>query len=281
MLSITTDYVSDRGNPEPYLRRIAEAGFSHVHWCHHWNTDYYYTEPELEQIGHWLHDFGLSLLDVHGSEGLEKAWVSELDYERLAGVELVKNRIDLAARFGGDAVVMHLFEPRVKELRPRFWDQARRSLDALEPYARSRGVRIALENLYRPLENGWEDNFALLGRCFAAYAPDYLGLCFDSGHAVVGEDRMDKVAALQDRILVLHLHDNDRAGDQHKLLFSASIDWARTAQIVAASPYRKPISMEVQIRHSGADSPEAFLHQAFDTGTRFSEMVDAARRGDG
>lgn len=280
MLSITTDYISDRGSPEPHLRRIADAGFSHIHWCHHWNTDYYYTEPELDQIGRWLHDFGLSLLDVHGSDGVEKAWVSELEYERLAGVELVKNRIDLAARFGGDAVVMHLFEPRIQELRPRFWDQARRSLDALEPYARARGVRIALENLYSRRDEGWADNFDLLERCFDAYGPDFLGMCFDSGHAILGEDRLDKVAALQDRIIVLHLHDNDSQGDQHRLIFSASVDWPRVAQIVAGSSYRKPMSMEVQIRHSGVDGPEAFLRQAFDTGTRFSEMVDTARQGD-
>ena len=28
MLSISTDYAKDHGNPEPYLREIAETGFS-------------------------------------------------------------------------------------------------------------------------------------------------------------------------------------------------------------------------------------------------------------
>ena len=39
-LSITTDYAKDTGDPSPYLKRIADAGFSHIHWCHHWSTDF-------------------------------------------------------------------------------------------------------------------------------------------------------------------------------------------------------------------------------------------------
>jgi hypothetical protein len=38
MLAITSDYAKSTGCPEPHLRQIAEAGFSHVHWCHHWNA---------------------------------------------------------------------------------------------------------------------------------------------------------------------------------------------------------------------------------------------------
>ena len=34
MLSITTGYAREKGDPSPDLRHIAEAGFSHVHWGH-------------------------------------------------------------------------------------------------------------------------------------------------------------------------------------------------------------------------------------------------------
>jgi len=71
-LSITTDYAADTGSPEPYLRRIADADFSHIHWCHHWDTDFLYSRWEIDQIRHWLQDFGLRLLDLHASAGREK-----------------------------------------------------------------------------------------------------------------------------------------------------------------------------------------------------------------
>ncbi len=87
MLSLTTDYASSKGCPESALRRIAEAGFTHVHWCHQWNTDFLYGHAEIAQIGRWLAEFGLGLLDLHASAGVEKNWVSAREYERLAGVE--------------------------------------------------------------------------------------------------------------------------------------------------------------------------------------------------
>lgn len=71
-LAITSDYVESTGCPEPYLRQITEAGFSHVHWCHHWNGDFVYSTHEVEQIASWLDEFGLQLLDLHASQGREK-----------------------------------------------------------------------------------------------------------------------------------------------------------------------------------------------------------------
>ncbi|MCX7935928.1 MAG: hypothetical protein N3A66_11800, partial [Planctomycetota bacterium] len=60
MPAMTSDYAQSTGDPSPYLRRIAAAGFSHVHWCHHWNTDFLYARCEIEQIASWLKDFGLA-----------------------------------------------------------------------------------------------------------------------------------------------------------------------------------------------------------------------------
>lgn len=288
MLSITTDYVTDHGDPEPYLRRIAEAGFTHIHWCHHWRSDFLYAESEIAQIQAWLREYGLQLLDVHGSEGIEKFWYSPKEYARLAGVELVQNRLDFAARLGGDAIVMHVYpETRHPDLHPLdgvAWDQLRRTLDALQPYALERGVRIAVENLIDfpavqaeaiSVEEA-DDNFKRIQELFALYPPEFLGLCYDSGHAHLGYDRMDKLAGVADRLCVLHLHDNDSRGDQHRLLFQDTIDWSRLAELIAESAYAKPISMEVSIGNTGIENEEEFLQQAFDTGTRFAQMVGEA-----
>jgi len=219
MLSITTDYVKDTGCPEPYLERIAAAGFTHMLWNHHWNTDFVYCELEIDQIARWMSVYGLKLNDLHGSCGVEKSWVSLREYERLAGVELVKNRIHMAARLGSDVVMMHVHrEPEATEEKAPFWSQFQKSLDEIEPYARERGVRIALENLL-------DANYATVERALAQYPPDYIGVCYDSGHGEVVGGGLDFLARVKDRLISLHLHDNDGSGDQHKLLFSANVDW--------------------------------------------------------
>ena len=43
----------------------------------------------MEQIAAWLREYGLSLLDLHGSAGVEKNWAGAEEYRRRAGVELV------------------------------------------------------------------------------------------------------------------------------------------------------------------------------------------------
>jgi hypothetical protein len=113
-ISMTTDYLADEGDPSPYLRRIADVGFTHVHWCHHWNTDYLYARSEVDQIAHWLAEFGLTLLNVHGSNGREKCWYAPEEYRRRAGVELVANRRRWR-RLGSDVVIMHTILERPEE----------------------------------------------------------------------------------------------------------------------------------------------------------------------
>ncbi|HGE72258.1 TPA: sugar phosphate isomerase/epimerase [Candidatus Poribacteria bacterium] len=263
MLSITTDYARDVGDPSPYLKRIGEAGFSHIHWCHQWNTDFLYSKWEIEQIEIWLKEFGLKLLDLHGSAGKEKAWASPWEYQRLSGVELVKNRIDMVAYLGADVVIMHV--PADPDSIP-----IRKSLDELQPYARERNVRIAIEN----------GHFPTISKLLSEYPPDYLGLCYDSGHGNVPEAQgLDNLEKLKDRLISVHLHDNDASGDQHKMMFMGTVDWERLANIMAHSSYKKPVSMELSMGRSGftEETEMEFLAKAFETGTKFANMIEKYR----
>ncbi|MCE5199455.1 sugar phosphate isomerase/epimerase [bacterium] len=259
-LSITTDYARDTGDPSPYLRDIAEAGFTHVHWCHHWNTDFLYSKYEIEHIMKWLNEYGLRLLDLHGAVGPEKNWYSPCEYERLAGVELVKNRMEMVARLSSDVVVMHLPRGPIS-------DSIRESLDALLPVSRELGVRIALEN----------GCFEAIRSAFAEYDPQFVGLCYDCGHGNMDQNGLDKMEAVKDRLIAVHLHDNDGKSDQHKLLFTGSVDWSRLATIIAESSYSKCASMEVSIGNMGMDDEKVFLQAAFDGGTTLSRMIDMKR----
>ena len=79
VLAARTDYVSDTDDPHPHLRRIAEAGFSHVHWGHQSMTDLVYTPVDVERIKGQLNELGLKLLDLHGAVGPTRCWWSPDD----------------------------------------------------------------------------------------------------------------------------------------------------------------------------------------------------------
>ncbi len=267
-LSITTDYARDHGSPEPCLRYIAQAGFTHVHWCHQWNTDFIYHPSEIAQIGRWLREYGLALCDLHASSGIEKDWCSPVEYERLAGIELVKNRIETAAGLGGNVIIMHIERaPDEPDEWDTFWTWMQRTFDALEPVAREHGVRIALEN----------GPFKTIRHALSLYSPEFLGLCYDSGHGNLIPEGLDELESLKGRLISVHLHDNDSTRDWHRFVYSGTIDWDRLVRILASSSYRKCPSMELNMGNCEYTDELAFLAEAFRGGQRLAQALETAR----
>ncbi|HOF88197.1 MAG TPA: sugar phosphate isomerase/epimerase family protein [Armatimonadota bacterium] len=268
MLSITTDYRTGVGTAEPYLREIARAGFTHVHWCQEWNTDYLYSDREIARICSQLNWCRLRVTDLHASAGETKRWGASDDAVNAAGIALVANRLRMAAMLACDVVVLHLpGEVRTGVPAPAY-DAVRRALDALTARAREHGVRIALENMP-------DDNTAALEALFTEYGPDVLGLCYDSGHGHLAGNGLERLAALKDRLLAIHLHDNDGSADQHRLPFDGAIDWPPLLACIAASPYRKPINLEVSA--AGCADTAAFLAEARVRGARLEGLLYAMR----
>jgi sugar phosphate isomerase/epimerase len=270
MLSMTTAFVQDTGNPKPYLRRIAEAGFSHVHWHHHWNTDFIYSPCEVDQIAVWLHTFGLRVSDIHASEGIEKCWTSPVEYERQAGVELIKNRIWMAGHLSCRTVVLHLpAEPEDAEERAFFWVQVLQSLNELALYARAHDVLLALENLL-------SDNLLALEKVLIRYPPDYIGICCNMRPAHCSDSELEFLERFRHRLLALCVDDSDDATDPHGLPVTSTIDWQHLARLVARSPYQGYLSMVGRLDQSSL-TEHAFLARAFQAGSRLTHMIEEAR----
>ena len=182
-IAVNTDYFEDTDSPELYIRLAAEAGFSHLMWCHHWNTDFIYSTPEIAKIKQWLTEYGIKLQDLHGTDGKEKCWYSEQEYRRKAGCELVINRMLMLKELDGSGtLVMHpprfnvCDTPEKAALTAKRAVSIRRSLDELMPYLEKYDVKIALENVWNrfllsPME--WKifiDQFN----------SDYIGIYFDT-----------------------------------------------------------------------------------------------------
>ncbi|MHC4985362.1 MAG: sugar phosphate isomerase/epimerase family protein [Planctomycetota bacterium] len=271
-LSLTTDYAKDVGCPEPYLRRIAEAGFTHVHWGHQWVGDFLYSAPEISQIKAWLAEFGLALNDLHASVGPEKDYSSAKEHERQAGVLLVANRLEMTAELGADVAVLHMpgMWDQLDNV-PDLWDRVWRSFDELVPVIRSTGVRLAIEN--GPIRH--------VANILDRYPPDQFGMCYDCGHGNFGhtntEGGMDEFEPLAGRLISVHLHDNDGTGDQHLIPFEGTIDWDRLTAILAASSYTKPVSLECAVGETDLETEVAWLKRAHAAASRLHEMIEAYR----
>lgn len=240
-LSVSTDFNGSDGDPRPGLRAIAEAGFTHVHWAHQCNGDFMFSQCEIRAFSAMLKEFGLKVLDAHGPSGKDKNWYSTCEWQRQAGVELVKNHIDAVAELGGDALAMHrccrqILDP---EQRQPAWDAQRRSIDELSEHCRVRGVTLAIENWYN-------ENFQDIYELMADYPPDILSFCYDAGHGFLFDNKgLELAEPIKDRLTVVHLHDVDSSHDLHMIPFHGAINWDDVCKMIASSAYAKPLTLEV------------------------------------
>ena len=116
-------------------------------------------------------------------------------------------------------------------------------------------------------------NFAAIRKLLSEYDPDYAGLCYDCGHGNMIPDGLDNLELLKDRLISVHLHDNNGTADQHKIMFTGTVDWERLARIMAKSAYTKCVSMEVSMGRMDIDDEDVFLARTFETGTKFTGMI--------
>jgi sugar phosphate isomerase/epimerase len=241
-LSMTTDYVDYTDDPLPRLRGIADAGFSHVHWCHQWCTDHIYGQDEIDTIAEQLDRNGLALLDLHGPHGRGLGWGGSNDSEREAVLRRIDNRITMTGLLGGASVILHIPQRPSDPGEISLWrENLKRSLDELRPRCIRHGVRIALENMP-------DDDFDEIERLLQRYDPDFIGICYDSGHGNIGRDGLAHLQRNRDRLIAIHIHDNEGTRDSHSLPFTGTVDWQRLVEILASSSYQGCVSLESNMR---------------------------------
>ena len=288
-LAIATDYRGEFRKIEDIeacLHEIAEAGFSHIHWCIEWIGEYIYSKAEMYQIREWMEKYGLKAKSLHASNGsncgdakqkghYRKDYTSEMESNRIAGRELIENRVELAHIIGATEIVLHMYLPFLDfqnkpESKEVFYRQVLRSLDELEPFCKERKVRICIENLFEAPGELQLEQFDLL---FARYPKEFLGFCLDTGHAnlVWGDSFIEVlVERYKDRLFSIHMHDNKGWGDEpgcgdaHRLPGEGNIDWKRLMGVLRTSVYELPWILEV--KKPAEEDTAAYLKRAKEAG---------------
>lgn len=307
-VAMTTDFAGESKSTDEIfetLKKIADAGFSYIHWCHEWDSDYTYSKEEMDQIHNWMNDLGLSCKGVHATEGSRRNimkpnhfhyrfkkqnrrdYTSENEYNRRAGVELIRNRVQMAEILGTDAIVLHMQLPYKSfeadgEFRECYYRQVFKSFDELENECRRRHVRICIENMLGTPDSHQIEQF---DRMFERYSLEFVAFTYDCGHGNVTEaGSFELVKRYQDRLYMMHLHDNHGLHseecwedavlmgrcDEHRNPFTGNIDFEELAKIIAGSPYELPIVLEVAKKD---DDEKEFLEESLAAGKRITKMI--------
>jgi sugar phosphate isomerase/epimerase len=239
-VSITTDMFdySFKLDIERKLRLFAEFGFKYIHWCDDWDSEALYTKENIELYRRLIESCGLKCLDVHGAETGAIHIAAEEEDLLEEYIHLLENRIEFCSAIGGDAVVVHPPTDEGGSLAlSRKLDRSLHIFESVRPLCEDLGIVLAVENCY-PFDE------KILGSCFERYPPEFVGFCFDSGHAHLNKN-FPELLKFSNRLKALHLHDNRGTEDEHQPPFWGTIGWERVMQLIERSGYRKPINFEV------------------------------------
>ncbi len=117
----------------------------------------------------------------------------------------------------------------------------RKSLEVLIKNAENLQIKLAIENMLpaRPFEK-IETTKKLLDE----FHSPFLGVCFDTGHANVGDGVSKTFNTIKDKIFDFHIHDNDGTKDMHLQPPYGNIDWTEFFALVESINYQRPLMVE-------------------------------------
>jgi sugar phosphate isomerase/epimerase len=261
MTRVLSTYVFVKRKLDPaLLTEIARSGVNAVElFCGRSHLDYR-SEDTLRELAAALRDHDLAVHAVHGPverdssptrESSVPLSISDPDRSRrLEAVDEVKRALDLAEHFSFRYLVQHLGSSR-DPADPRLFDAAFNSLEHLRIFAKERGVTIALENT--PGEMATPAN---LHQFLTETRLADVRLCFDIGHAHLGDGVPKSLDLMRDLIVTTHIHDNHGFKDEHLAPYQSAssgeekadggIDWK---EALAALP---PVPLVLELKEQPA-----------------------------
>ena len=196
--------------------------------------------------------------------------------------ELLKRAIECTAIAGGKHCIIHPDNHKSAEENAEMYFE-------LLPFAKEHGVIICTENMWN-----WDGNndHAVSAACshhddFVAHIkavndPNFAA-CLDIGHAEMkglNTSAKEMILALGDNLAALHVHDNDRWHDSHRIPFSMDINWEEVIGALKQVNYKGYMTLEADahIRTTAKTEEEALREIAnlSSVARRLADMFEKA-----
>ncbi|MEN6616511.1 MAG: sugar phosphate isomerase/epimerase [Syntrophorhabdus sp.] len=184
---------------------------------------------------------------------LETNLGSYLDEILVLSHRRIVDAIALSSKLGANPIVVHpgySFFRKLKEFDASLRERFLNALRTIADEANSRGVKIALENVFMPYFYFQElEEFAAISEAVPG-----IGITLDIGHAYISRHAakdpdpegaiLDGIRAMGiEKLFHVHLHNNNGIRDDHDFL-SGSIDMARILRGLVSLGYTKKVIIE-------------------------------------
>jgi len=216
------------------IKLIKNAGFQSVMtW---WGDEYKEINGSKEMEPEIIRNNGLKLENTHFSfTGINTIWEDSLDGQEM--FNKYSSYINDCKTYEIPVAVMHVSNG---DNPPPYGQLGLDRFNRIIEKAEKNGVIIALENLRKP---------EYLDFLFDNIKSDKLKFCYDSGHNNCFTPKIDCLKKYGDKLIALHLHDNDGICDQHLLPFDGTIDWKHIMEQLKNINYKGALTLEIDAQY--------------------------------
>lgn len=193
---------------EERIKMIKNVGFTHIIT----NADSKFNKQngKISKQIKLIKKYGLKLSSLHmryDQNNLFSFWKEGRQGEK-STKNLIKD-VKIAKKYGFKCVVVHLKGEKYNKL-------GEKRLKKVLKVCEKKNIFLAIENIDCP---------EMFFNVFKHIKHDFLKFCYDSGHNNVFDKNYDYLTNFSDKLVALHLHDNDGTTDAHTLNKYGNIDW--------------------------------------------------------
>jgi len=137
-------------------------------------------------------------------------------------INYMKHSMDQGHRIGATNHVLHWYHRFVDRRYDALW---REIIDEWADYAKRLGIRLLMETVPdKPSNQRYVPSSEIID-FVRSYPPEVLSVCVDVNHSNLQEELADVVHLVRDRLVSLHVSDNDGHSEQHWLPGQGVIDF--------------------------------------------------------
>jgi sugar phosphate isomerase/epimerase len=272
MLKVISSHVFLRSRLHPgHLDIFSKAGAQGVELFAARQHFDYTSRPHVKELAEWFRSNPVEAFSMHaplfpdhemGRGGAPAVNVIHPEKaRRIDAMDEIRRALEAAEQIPFRFLVVHLGE-REDSWSPRTLEHSLTALEHLRAFANPLGVKLLVENLQGDVTRP-EHIIEILT---TGHFRD-IGVCFDTGHAHLGDGVASTLVALKDYIRSSHLHDNKGDKDTHLWPGDGTIDWDQTMQDLKAAP-QTPAGV-LEIHYGLDDAPEAVAEKAKKAFERF------------
>lgn len=241
-ISTFTGSFTRLGTPELVVAALKEAGFKYYDFTMMspilgfdllYDSDDYISRAK--EFRKYADKIGIYCNQTHGAVPYIGKLFSKEDNEKT--FEIVKRTIEVSHILGAKYCVLHpSSDCSIKENATRF--------KLLKEVAHENDIILAIENMPSSTLFGKPENFLEL---LKEIDDEHFAFCLDIGHAEIdytGSSAVDFINKMGDKLVCLHIHDNDKGNDLHQLPYTYSISFKEIWEVLRNNNYQGDITFE-------------------------------------